>query len=192
MNWLAHLLLGGDDPLERLGNLAGDFVRGVDLATLPAPVRRGIERHRAVDRFVDGHPAHRRSRGRFPPGLARVAGVLTDVFYDHLLARRWDELGPGEPLPSFAERVAAELELHRHAMPPRLREVGPGFRLRDWLVGYESLDGIADVLQRMQARRARRLPLASGVAVLAARREEFDADFCALWPALARFVTGAR
>ena len=31
MNWLAHLRLAPDEPLVRLGNLAGDFVRGVDL-----------------------------------------------------------------------------------------------------------------------------------------------------------------
>ena len=61
MNWLAHLRLAPDEPLVRLGNLAGDFVRGVDVSSLHPDVRRGVLQHRAIDRFVDDHSVHRRS-----------------------------------------------------------------------------------------------------------------------------------
>ncbi|MGK0519784.1 MAG: acyl carrier protein phosphodiesterase, partial [Planctomycetota bacterium] len=33
MNWLAHLRLSPAQPLLRLGNLAGDFVRGLEVST---------------------------------------------------------------------------------------------------------------------------------------------------------------
>ena len=48
MNWLAHLRLAPSSPLVRLGNLAGDFVRGVDTAALHPDLPRGIAQHRAV------------------------------------------------------------------------------------------------------------------------------------------------
>ena len=102
MNWLAHLRLAPDEPLVRLGNLAGDFVRGVDLQTLDPRVRRGIDQHRAIDRFVDGHEVHRRSRARFGEAWRRFAGVALDVFYDHFLARDWAQYGDGATLESLA------------------------------------------------------------------------------------------
>lgn len=76
MNWLAHLRLSPPDPLLRLGNLAGDFVQGIELATLHPDLQRGIAMHRAVDRFVDAHPLVAAARARVPPALQRVAPRL--------------------------------------------------------------------------------------------------------------------
>jgi acyl carrier protein phosphodiesterase len=71
MNWLAHLRLAPNEPLLRLGNLAGDFVRGTDVAALHPELQRGVRMHRAIDRFVDAHPVAVRARQRLQPPSPR-------------------------------------------------------------------------------------------------------------------------
>ena len=60
----------------------------------------------------------------------------------HFLARHWQRLGDGSPLEDFAVQVAAELDSHRALLPPLLAQVGPEFRLADWLVGYRDIHGV--------------------------------------------------
>lgn len=182
MNWLAHLRLAPPEPLVRIGNLSGDFVRGVDLSTLHPEVRRGIDQHRAVDRFVDVHPVTRRSRDRLQP--SRFAGVLVDVFYDHYLARDWDEFGDGRPLSDFVDDVHDLLDRHRELLPPRLQRALSAMRGEAWLTSYGELPGIDRILERMSGRRRRRVLLATGGELLRAHYEELGRDFRALWPEL--------
>ncbi|MCA8964814.1 MAG: DUF479 domain-containing protein [Planctomycetes bacterium] len=184
MNWLAHLRLAPAHARLRIGNLAGDFVRGVDLATLHPEVRRGVLQHRAIDRFVDAHPVVRASRERLGEAHRRFAGVLVDVFYDHFLAREWENYGDGRPLAGFVAEVHVELREHVDELPPRLQEALPWLQREDWLGSYASLAGIDAILARMARRIERPTPLATGGALLRANYAALGADFAAFWPVL--------
>lgn len=188
MNWLAHLRLSPPKPLVRLGNLAGDFVQGVALDTLPADLQAGIALHRAIDRFVDAHPVVVAAKARLLPPFRRFGGVLLDVFFDHFLARDWQHLGDGRPLPAFLAEVHGDLRLHRDLLPAPLQRVAPRFCADGWLEGYASVDGIARVLSLMAGRLSRPTPLADGAALLRADHAAFERDFVALWPELRAFV----
>jgi acyl carrier protein phosphodiesterase len=188
VNWLGHLRVAPREPLPRLGNLLGDFVRGVDVAALPAPVRSGIEQHRAVDRFTDAHPRFRRSRARLPAALRRFSGVLADVFYDHFLARDWRRYGDGRPLGAFTADAYALLAAHAPLLPPRLRDAAPHMAREDWLGSYASIEGIELVLARMAARLRRPSPLGEGAAALRRHQDELGRDFAAFFPDLLAFA----
>ncbi len=188
MNWLAHLRLAPAEPLLRLGNLCGDFVRGVDVAALRPELQQGIREHRAVDAFVDAHAIVRRSRERLDPPFRRLAGVLVDVFYDHFLARDWDRLGDGQALAVFAASVHASLREHQALLPPRLANVLPWMEGQGWLVGYAQIDGIDAVLRRMAKRLSRPTPLGDGATQLRAHYDGLEGDFAAFWPELVAFA----
>jgi acyl carrier protein phosphodiesterase len=188
VNWLAHLRLSPSEPLLRLGNLCGDFVRGVDVAALAPDLQRGIQQHRAVDAFVDAHAIVRASRARLDAPFRRLAGVLVDVFYDHYLARDWDRLGDGQPLPAFAASVHALLREHELLLPPRLANVVPWMEAQGWLVGYAQIEGIDVVLRRMARRLSRPTPLGDGALQLRAHYEALEGDFEAFWPELVTFA----
>jgi acyl carrier protein phosphodiesterase len=190
MNWLAHLRLSPPAPLLRLGNLAGDFVQGVELASLHPDLQRGIHMHRAVDRFVDAHPVVAAARARLQPPLRRFAGVLVDVFCDHFLARDWGRYGAGAPLGRFLGEVHAALRAHHELLPPALQRVAPRFTADGWIEGYAQLDGIERVLGLMAARLSRPSPLATGAAALRADYAAFERDFAALWPQLEVHAAG--
>jgi len=191
MNWLAHLRLAPTEPLLRIGNLCGDFVAGVDLASLPPAIQGGIWQHRALDRFVDAHAITAQSRQRLGLPFRRFAGVLVDVFYDHFLARDWARLGDGRPLAAFATATYDLLDAHAAVLPERLRAALPAMRAQDWLASYAELDGIDVVLARMAARLGRPTPLGEGGTVLRACYEALGEDFAALWPDLVRHSCAA-
>src|ERR1051325_10142199 len=104
MNYLAHLFLAEDDPESLLGNLLGDFVKGAKKDDYPDSIRRGIELHRKVDRFTDAHRVVRSSLSLISPARRRFAGVLVDIFYDHLLAKDW-QIYSSVPLATFSQKV---------------------------------------------------------------------------------------
>jgi len=184
MNWLAHLRLAPDAPLVRLGNLAGDFVRGVDVAGLHPDLQRGVRQHRAVDRFVDQHEVHRRGRGRFGPASRRFAGVALDVFFDHFLARGWDAYGGGGSLDRFVDDVHDDLDRHRALLPPDLRAARARLRASGWLRSYRTVEGVERALAAMARRRPRAAPLADAGRELRRGYDAFGADFEELWPQL--------
>lgn len=188
VNWLAHLRLSPSAPLVRLGNLSGDFVRGVELATLHPDVQRGIALHRAIDRHVDAHPVTARARARLAPPFRRFAGVLVDVYFDHFLAIDWERYGDGSALPAFVAGVHDDLRMHAALLPPELQRAAPAFATGGWLAGYASVAGIEHVLQLMARRVARPTPLAQGGDPLRAHYDALRDDFAALWPDLVAFA----
>ena len=113
MNYLIHFFLAGDDAELRLGNLLGDFVKGrVERFQHPGltdRLRLGIQMHRTIDAFSDRHPAVHRSKRILSAQYGRLSGVIVDVFYDHVLARRWTEHHP-RPLEDYTQEIYRTLK----------------------------------------------------------------------------------
>jgi acyl carrier protein phosphodiesterase len=183
VNYLAHMVLSDGTPLSLVGNLAGDFLHGVDVSALHPVLQEGIERHRAVDSFTDSHPLVRQTRNRLDPAWRHWRGVLVDVFYDHFLARDF-EAHTGEPLASFASRAYAALREHAELLPPRLRRAVPVMIEYDWLNAYAYPEGVAQVLAGM-SRRSRRSPgLQRAVPEMVQLAPELAQDFSEFFPQL--------
>ena len=187
MNFLAHALLAGDSPALVVGGVVGDWIKGPLPAGLPEDLARGVALHRAIDVFAETHPAFCASRARMSAGRRRYAGVLVDIFYDHLLARDWaryraDELG------GYCALVYRQIAERRDHLPDSSHRALDLMAAEDWLQSYGGLEGIADVLARM-ARRARQPnPLAGGEADFVAAAEGFEGDFRDWLPDAQRFV----
>jgi acyl carrier protein phosphodiesterase len=183
MNWLAHFLLAEPAPAFRVGSVLPDFAPATLLASLPPAFQPGIAQHRQVDLFADTHPVFLRSRRRFPPRFRRFAGILTDVFYDHLLARNWASYA--EPaLPAFAAEVYAAIEACRPDLPPETYGRLARLRQADLLCAYGELAGVERALRGLGSRLRRPADLAAALPVFAGQHCAFDADFGEFFPAL--------
>lgn len=192
MNFLAHALLAGPEPADRLGAMLGDFVKGPLPAGLPAPVAAGVELHRRIDSYADAHPAFRRSRARVSAPRRRVGGIMVDLFYDHFLAAAWERFGP-EPLPQFAAGVYDLLDEHARMLPERLSAMFPAMRAQDWMSSYRRVEAVGEALDRMATHRLRRPnTLAGSGTELQARYPDFALDFAEFFPEAIAFAASVR
>ena len=185
MNFLAHLWLAGPVEGDRLGAVAGDFVKGPLPGDLPADIAAGVALHRAIDSFADRHPAFQASRARVRGAHRRFAGVMVDMFYDHFLAAYWTDYHAGEALPDFATRQYALFVAHRDRLPPGANRVIARMADSDWLTAYREVDTIVHALDRIAGRLSRpERFLGSGAAL----RE----DYAAFAADAAHFLADAR
>ena len=87
MNFLAHLILAGNDEDLRLGAMLGDFVRGKEALEVFGPgIRSGIMLHRHIDSFTDSLPSVEALRKEFKPPFRRYAGIIIDLAYGFIMA----------------------------------------------------------------------------------------------------------
>ena len=161
MNFLAHAFLAGDDAALVVGGVIGDWIKGPLPANLPGDLARGVALHRAIDSWADTHPAFQRSRNRVSPLRRRYAGVLVDMYYDHLLAREWERFH-SVSLSVYCRGVYAAMSHRRVDLPDDSHGALARMAEQDWLGSYITVQGIADVLQRMSCRARRPNPLAGG------------------------------
>lgn len=171
----------------RIGNLLPDFVSAAALASLPDDFQRGIRLHHRIDAFTDAHPIVRQSVARFSPPMRRFGGVLTDVFYDHFLARDWHKYSP-QPLHEFIGAVYQSFSDLGHHIPEEARLRLHQMRHADWLGSYRELSGIAAVIERLASRFRRPVDLRDGLTVLERCYEDFGSDFARFFPDLQAHV----
>lgn len=188
MNYLAHLFLSEGTPESLIGNLLGDFVKGTAVNLYSEEIIKGIDLHRKVDSYTDSHAIVRSSKSLVCSHRRRFAGVLTDMFYDHFLAKNWLEYSE-VPLRDFARGVYKVLQDSRDILPESLKQVMPTIIARDLLCSYQEIDGIDIALNRMSARIKRTNNLAGGVEDLTANYQKLESDFRAFFPDLISYVT---
>jgi acyl carrier protein phosphodiesterase len=191
MNHLAHALLAGSDDGLRLGGLMGDFVRGGIDTALPTEVQRGIALHRAIDSFTDQHDEVRAARALFEPPYRRYAGILIDIWFDHLLARdfsRWSDT----PLQHFSDDLQYLLVENTRFLPEPLRRFRQYMRARRLPAAYANREMISEVLAGVSFRLKRENPLAHGLVEISRLEQELDHAYARFFPQLAGFATAWR
>lgn len=187
MNHLAHLFLASPGPESLIGNLAGDFVKGTLGDRFPEGIRKGIEQHRRIDAFTDSHPSVAAFRRVLIPEHGHYSRVIADMFFDHFLASRFEELG-GEPLEVFLSRTFATIDPHEELLPGRLRFLYPRIRDERWLESYREIDSIAGALRNISWRFTRHPRLETAARHLVDSREELERHFDDFFPDVVAFA----
>jgi acyl carrier protein phosphodiesterase len=121
----------------------GDFVKPHAGLDFPAETEAEIITHRKIDCFTDSHPIVLEAKRLFATRSRRYAGILLDVFYDHLLAKKWEHFS-AEPLDDFIARFYELLSRQAlaNALPPRLAQAVPYMVEQDWLGSYRDFVGV--------------------------------------------------
>lgn len=181
MNFLAHLLLAGDDDGLRLGAMLGDFVRGWRaLAFYPADVRLGIKLHRHTDQFFDSLPAVVKLRENFPTPFRRYSGIVIDLAFDHQLARRWENYS-SQSLEQFDREIHELLAKNDRMLPRRLRQFISYASQRGLFAAYREKSEIMHSLRGLGSRLTRPNPLHRVEEIWAQLEPRFSASFEAVF-----------
>ena len=187
MNFLAHTYLSGCNEEIIVGNFMGDYVKGRSYLQFPEQVKKGILIHRDIDTFTDGHPITSRNKQRIAPKYHKYAGIIIDIFYDHFLASLWDRFS-NLPLNEFVGRTYDLLKRNYKVLPDSIKRWFPTFLENNWMMAYQSVDGIELVLERMAANTS--LPNHAGFAVevLSEQYSTFQEDFLEFFPLIIQFL----
>ena len=177
-----------------LGSVLGDFVKGpltnVDVTARYSPeATRAMALHRKIDSYTDAHPVVTESRNRVTRERRRFAGIMIDIFYDHFLAKYWQEFHP-VPLATFAVDFYAMLSRRHAELPERLQRVANSMIEFDWLGSYAHLDSIDTALNRLSQRLRRGDALVGSAEELRQNYAEMENDFRRFLPDLVAFARG--
>ncbi|GGE42535.1 acyl carrier protein phosphodiesterase [Psychroflexus planctonicus] len=170
MNYLAHIYLSGDNKMIKIGNFIGDFVKGDPTSKFDQDIVYGIYLHRKIDRFTDTNAVVRKCRSLFFDEFSHYSGVITDVLFDYFLAKNWAKYS-SVPLSKFVEDFYNLLDLHMEKLPLAVQRMYPHMVSGNWLVNYQKIEGIEQILFQMNKRTSNKPELQNSIATL---RENHD------------------
>lgn len=198
MNLLAHALLAyvtldDTDGQECTGSMMADFFAGQDAAEYPSGIRAGIAQHRAIDGFTDAHPSFVSCRRAIASaGAPRfTAGILTDIFWDHVLAFDWETWGKplcGLDLNPFCAEIYGRLGQTKANHSPGFARAYSWIVDLSWLTSYAEIAGIERTLRGLSTRMSGNLDLAACVNMLTDLENPIHSNFTAFWPELVDFA----
>ncbi len=183
MNFLAHIFLSGDHELITLGNFVADGIRGKKYKDYPVEMQVGILLHREIDTFTDAHPIVRQSTKRLHKNYSHYSGVIVDIFYDHFLAKNWNDYET-ENLESYVQNFYKSIEDHFDLMPKRFKDLTPHMINGDWLYSYRTIEGIQKVLNGMNRRTGNKSKMNEATKELHQYYTEFENEFKAFFELL--------
>lgn len=192
MNYLAHIYLARHSDDAMLGALLGDFVKPHSGDTYSAEIEAEILTHRKVDSFTDSHPLVLGAKALFEGARRRYAGILLDVFYDHVLATSWERYSD-VPLHAFIGRFYGALARSADMLPANLARAAPYMIEQDWLGSYADYAGVEIAIGRISTRLSKNGHLLrEGLADLKANHAQLESGFHAFFPDLIAFVDSRR
>ena len=186
MNFLAHIYLSGSSDLIKIGNFIADGVRGNQYLTFDSQIQKGIVLHRAIDTFTDAHPLFRKCTQRLHSHYHHYSGVIVDVFFDHFLAKNWN-LYSEESLEDFVQNFYISLTTYEMHLTEKAKMMQPYMIEQNWLLSYQSCDGIEKILTQMDRRTKNVSMMRNSVAELKLFYSEFEQDFTHFFAELKEF-----
>lgn len=187
MNFLAHTYLSGNNEQIIVGNFMGDYVKGKNYIHLPELVRKGILIHRDIDNFTDTHPITRRSRLRVVERYHKYAGVIIDILYDHYLTKVWSDYS-GIPLKDYINNTYDLLKRNYKVLPQGIKVWFPTFLENNWMLAYQTIEGIELVLDRMSANTSLPDHTRFAIDMMRSQYDEFTDDFNEFFPLIIDFI----
>lgn len=176
MNYLAHAFLSFNNEPVTVGNYIADHIKLAAAGHLPEDIRQGILLHRRIDHFTDTHPLFIKSKRNFYDGFERYSGVLTDIYYDHILAKnfsKYSDVG----LQQFTENIYALLHRNKQHLP----ESSIGFleyaQKNNTFFEYSKIGGIELVLKHLSYRINHGIFLNESLPLFVANEKKIEEDF---------------
>jgi acyl carrier protein phosphodiesterase len=151
MNYLAHLVLSGENEEVLFGNFIADAVKGKSYLTWSTNIQKGILLHRFIDHYTDTNPHYLAGKRRFYKKFPKMGGVINDILYDHLLWK-YENKNQTIDLNKEINRYYKILDNFSEKMPDKIKHLYIYMRRDDWLNNYQYESVIKNILNRMGKR----------------------------------------
>ncbi|WP_296383828.1 ACP phosphodiesterase [Winogradskyella sp.] len=191
MNYLAHIYLSGGKKHLTIGNFIADGIRGNRYKNYPEEIQAGIILHREIDTYTDAHSIFRRSTKRLHKNYGHYSGVIVDIFYDHFLAKNWKQYSD-ITLADYIDDFYENLINHIDILPPHFKKMTPIMIEGNWLLSYETIDGIQLVMNGMNRRTKGLSKMNEATKELKEHYKAFEKDFTEFFDELIEFSSKKR
>ena len=176
MNFLAHAYLSPDNPLIMLGNTFGDFVKGKKMEEVHPMVKEGVLLHRKIDHFTDNHELVKKCVEIYRPVSGRFSAIVVDMSFDYFLAKNWVKYSELD-LDEFVTALFVKYEGNRTSLTERINMIAPIMKMQEWMLQYQTIDGLGNILKQMSGRIKNRAVLQDAIPVLVENEAELEELF---------------
>lgn len=186
MNFLAHLLLSGNDSSIKFGNFVADSMKGNSYLTLPLQVQKGILLHRNIDTFTDQHQLIRDCKKLISNEINHYRGVVIDVFFDHFLTVNWEKYSETS-LNDFLHQFESIYYENQNLLDENIRLFFNKFLEKKFLYDYATIEGVERTLLGLQFRIKNRVPLANAISDFKKNYNSLQKAFQDFFPEIQQF-----
>ncbi len=176
MNFLAHVHLSQDNEDVIFGNFIADAIKGKSYDIYRNDIISGILLHREIDTFTDRHVIVKGSRDKIREHFGKFSGIVVDIYYDHFLARNWDNYHNTE-LARYSNYIYLILAKRFLLLPARIKRLLPFLIGQNWLVGYANFIDLQRVFNGMDRRTGRISGMENAVKILKENYNPLYLDF---------------
>jgi Uncharacterized protein conserved in bacteria len=188
MNYLAHLYLSASNKEIMLGNFIADRIKGKQYLRYSQEIQHGILLHRSIDSFTDEHPVSKIIKKELFPVHRHYSSVLVDMFYDHFLAKNWQQYS-SKTLSEYADYCYETLILFQEHLPHSSLRYLTAMKQYQWLESYETIEGLKSVLNLMSQRTKFPTQLDKSVLILKEQYAYFESLFFDFFPSIQNHVS---
>jgi len=183
LNYLAHAYLSFENPEWLVGQFIADDVKGKKYLDYPPGIQQGILLHRFVDSYTDTSAVCLELRHILSAELGLYTSVAMDVFFDHILAVRWNDYS-AVPRREFISNVYKILAANTFPVPGKMGFIIGKMAEMDWLGRYATMEGTALTLRQMASRVPKGAILEKAPAVLKDHLKKINETFEIFFPQL--------
>jgi acyl carrier protein phosphodiesterase len=184
LNYIAHLHIAQYCHSDLLGNFLGDFIKGQGFVGLQQDLVLGIKLHRQVDVYTDQHPAVAALRQQFSPSIRRVAGIVIDIVFDHVLLKHWSKFA-NYPAEQLFSSFYAQLALFNQPISPHFQTLSKSLISQQWLASYHQRSSCLRAFKGIERRLHGKISFADQAqAFVDAEFGHFETTFLAFYPEL--------
>jgi acyl carrier protein phosphodiesterase len=152
VNYLAHLLLAGNEEGSVVGNFLGDFVKGkLGNKNYSQEIINGIKMHRRIDAIADQKIYSLLNEKLLDIENRRYAGITFDLACDHFLAKHWKKFSD-ENHHHFSESRLIILKNSSDIIEERAQLVLQRMEDYEWLKNYGEMDFMEEVFRGIHKR----------------------------------------
>lgn len=169
-----------------IGNFIADHIRGNKYKMYSKEIQQGIFLHREIDTFTDAHEVVRKSKRRLHERYGHYDGVIIDIFYDHFLAKNWNNYS-AIPLEMYTQSVYNLFEKESDNLPEKSQQFIKYMIEYDILFNYNSPEGIQQVLNGMNRRTKGKSQMNLAIEDLQLYNKELEKDFTIFFEDLRSF-----
>ncbi len=176
MNFLAHFVLSYPNRELMVGNYILDLISKKEEKLLHESFTDGVKMHLWIDKSTDEHPHVKKIVSMLRPAVHKYAPVAADILIDHLLFKNWNRY-VDKDYDEFADHIYQLLLSQLNFFPDKAKFITERMVNGLWLNQYKSIEGIQDVMTRMNRKATFEVDFTQSVQVFTEQFETFEHHF---------------